>query len=106
MGRLFLYEFMVKLKKGKTPSFKSEKNFYKSIQYAKFFGCPVIKVDSSYYIKFEEQKFLTLTKNVLEDSDMSKFGEYIYSPASSHDEVEGTAGSSCTSDELLCWQNN
>lgn len=72
-----------KIKRVKPEFIKSEKNFYKSIQYAKFFGCPVIKVDSSYYHNFEEQKFLTLTKSVLEDSDMSKFGEYIYSPVSS-----------------------
>lgn len=72
-----------KVKRVKPEFIKSEKNFYKSIQYAKFFGCPVIKVDSSYYHNFEEQKFLTLTKSVLEDSDMSKFGEYIYSPVSS-----------------------
>ena len=72
-----------KIKRVKPEFIKNVNNLPKSVRYAKFFGCPVIKVDSSYYHNFEEQKFLTLTKNVLEDSDMSKFGEYIYSPASS-----------------------
>lgn len=72
-----------KIKRVKPEFIKNVNNLPKSVRYAKFFGCPVIAVDKSYYHNFEEQKFLTLTKNVLEDSDMSKFGEYIYSPASS-----------------------
>lgn len=72
-----------KIKRVKPEFIKNVNNLPKSVRYAKFFGCPVIAVDKSYYHNFEEQKFLTLTKSVLEDSDMSKFGEYIYSPASS-----------------------
>lgn len=72
-----------KIKRVKPEFIKNVNNLPKSVRYAKFFGCPVIAVDKSYYHNFEEQKFLTLTKSVLEDSDMSKFGEYIYSPVSS-----------------------
>lgn len=72
-----------KIKRVKPEFIKNVNNLSKSVRYAKFFGCPVIAVDKSYYHNFEEQKFLTLTKSVLEDSDMSKFGEYIYSPVSS-----------------------
>lgn len=72
-----------KIKRVKPEFIKNLNNLPKSVRYAKFFGCPVIAVDKSYYHNFEEQKFLTLTKSVLEDSDMSKFGEYIYSPVSS-----------------------
>lgn len=72
-----------KIKRVKPEFIKNVNNLSKSVRYAKFFGCPVIAVDKSYYHNFEEQKFLTLTKSVLEDSDMSKFDEYIYSPVSS-----------------------
>lgn len=55
-----------------------------AIKQAKYFNCPILVNDFQYYdSKFVEKKLLTITKKILENSDVSVFDEFIYSNASS-----------------------